>query len=495
MTLGPGVTAASGPPCEGVVAHRSDTVIVFEAPSTFTMCRGGAEQRDVVAGDAVYLELAPSPGASLFDYRLRSPATETGPTGLSEWARRARELAHLLRELAGSQQSIADAPLGPPASTKPAMAPVVTARASYLGVVTPRFIDLLGAVRNELHLLHTIVGSVGRWCDVLSGTRIHADATAELRATCPNRPTPGEVEHRVAAFEDAVGAFDSKRIAARESLVRAIAHPDDAAIASAAASALDDARDSALDVKAKTLPLAQLAETLSHESSVLRVVASAMHSLRPGDVTYLATYGGAANAELAIDALPRDIGEAGDEAARKSLHTATFRFPVVDRHYLDLELGLGVTAGLPQFPAVATQNNVSVVEGKPVEEFVALALVELEPLRFWWPDRDFAGVVRFPVVAVPLTRDPTQNFFAGAGLGATGVGSITAGPYFLRELTLREGHAIGETLPPGTNFNDITQPNVRLGYFVSASVDVVGLYHLFVPRHVPTVDAATGKEK
>ena len=56
-----------------------------------------------------------------------------------------------------------------------------------------------------------------------------------------------------------------------------------------------------------------------------------------------------------------------------------------------------------------------------------LALVELEPARFLWPDRPLAGLLRFPVLGLPFTRDPTQNFFAGGGLGWTGVGSIVVG--------------------------------------------------------------------
>ena len=171
----------------------------------------------------------------------------------------------------------------------------------------------------------------------------------------------------------------------------------------------------------------------------------------------------------------------------------TARFPIVGRHYLDFEAGFGVTAGLPPIPAAATQGGVPVLQGKPVDEFVGLALVELEPARFLWPDRPVAGLLRFPVIGIPFTRDPTQNFFVGAGLGWTGIGSISAGPYLLRERTLRSGFVDGQQLSAGTSLDAATDPTLQVGYFVSASVDLVGLFHLFVPVHPTVIDAATGK--
>jgi hypothetical protein len=103
--------------------------------------------------------------------------------------------------------------------------------------------------------------------------------------------------------------------------------------------------------------------------------------------------------------------------------------------------------------------------------------------------------VRLPVLGVPFTRDPTKNFFVGGGLGRTGVGSIVVGPYLQYALTLRDGYSIGQPLAAGTTIAAATQQGLRVGSFVSASVDVVGLFHLFVPGHGTSIDAATGKEK
>jgi hypothetical protein len=99
------------------------------------------------------------------------------------------------------------------------------------------------------------------------------------------------------------------------------------------------------------------------------------------------------------------------------------------------------------------------------------------------------------VLALPFTRDPTQNFFAGGGIGWTGIGSIVAGPYLDYELTLRDGYSIGQPLSAGTTIAGATQQGLRVGSFVSANVDLLGLFHLFVPERGASIDAATGKEK
>src|SRR5579863_7947663 len=57
-------------PCGAVTAHRKDTVIVFEAPSTFTICRDGGTETDVVTGRPVYLDLLPTPSANMFEFRI-----------------------------------------------------------------------------------------------------------------------------------------------------------------------------------------------------------------------------------------------------------------------------------------------------------------------------------------------------------------------------------------------------------------------------------------
>jgi hypothetical protein len=249
------------------------------------------------------------------------------------------------------------------------------------------------------------------------------------------------------------------------------------------------ARTAASGVVSRAATLSKTASSLSQRLMALRTTIASLGALRPGVPKHLVTYSDAGNAVLRIDAIPlgvEDVHEAEE-------NQASFRFPVVGRHYFDVEIGAGITGGQPLIPTVSTSGNAAVIDGKPVDEFVALALVELEPFRFGWPDKPLAGLIRFPVIGIPLSRDPTENFFVGGGIGWTGIGSITAGPYFLRERTLAAGYSVGDQLPAGTSLDAITNPTVQVGFFVAASIDVVGLFRLFFPEHQPTFDAATGR--
>jgi hypothetical protein len=481
-----------------VTSHARDTVIVFQAPSTFTICRNGAVQSDVVTGRPVYLQLAPGPGSRMFDFRVHGQSTEWTPTGLSAWEELTARIGGGLRDLQHAGEPISalvipvEAPSGPAS-----LRALATARAEYVGDVTAKYLDALHAVRGDVRELPVIASIARRWCTELEAATLTSPALqADLKARCAAPElADGPLDREVEAFDTAAGTFDKERDHAREVTVTAIAHADDGAVVADAVRSLESARHAAGAVIAASRALRESARGLSRDLAELRLVRRSLDAIQPGTPVYLSTYESAGNAELDIDATPVDLAETGLATARAATGKTTARFPIVGRHYVDIEIGLGLTGGLPQIPYVESVSNVATIQGKPVDQFVGLALVELEPARFLWPDRPLSGLFRFPVLGVPFTRDPTQNFFAGAGLGWTGVGSIVVGPYLLRELTVRDGYSIGEALPPGTTILAATQPGLRVGTFVSASVDIVGLFRLFVPAHTSAIDAATGKEK
>lgn len=500
FSLGVSVDARAQPasPCASVREHVHDTVIVFQPPSSFTICRNGRVENDVVTGRAVYFELTPTPGSRMFDFRLHGQSSEWTPTGLAAWEEQALRIASGLRDLEMSGEPIADVVI--PDTSGPAsspLRPVTAARARYLGVVTPHYVENLQGVRAEENELPVIAGVVRRWCSELRADQPASIAVgAELQARCASPELKeGAIEHEVQAFDTAVTAFTTVRLRARDLVVNAVAHPDDAAAVSGAAATLDDARGAATTVVTTSTALRTASRALAADVATLRSAIRSIDAVRPGVPTYLSTYESAGNAELQVDAMPVDIEAVGLAAEQKTAGSTTIRFPVVGRHYFDIEAGLGVTGGVPGIPSVATQNNQATIQARPVDEFVGLALVELEPARFLWPDRPLAGFVRLPVIGVPFTRDPTQNFFVGGGLGWTGVGSITAGPYLLRELTLKSGYQVGQALPAGTSFDAATEAALQVGYFVSASVDLLGVFHLFLPTHASAIDAVTGKER
>ena len=485
-------------PCASVTSHARDTVIVFQAPSTFTICRNGAVESDVVTGRPVYLQLTPGPGSRMFDFRVHGQSTEWTPTGLSAWEELTARIGSGLRDLqhAGEPISALVVPLDAPSGPLP-LRSLATARAQYVGDVTPKYLEALHAVHGDVRELPVIASVARRWCTELETATLSSPTLqADLRARCAAPElTEGTLDREVEALDTATSAFDKERDRAREATVTAIAHPDDGAVVTEAVKSLESARHAAAAVITASRALRESTRGLSRDLAELRIARRSLDAIPASTPIYLSTYEAAGNAELDIDATPVDLAETGLATAHAATGKTTARFPIVGRHYVDLEVGLGLTGGLPAIPYVESVSNVATIQGKPVDQFVGLALVELEPARFLWPDRPLSGLFRFPVLGVPFTRDPTQNFFAGAGLGWTGVGSIVVGPYLLRELTVRDGYAIGEALPAGTTILAATQPGLRVGTFVSASVDVVGLFRLFVPAHASAIDAATGKEK
>jgi hypothetical protein len=502
ITLGMRGTAGAQPhpgPCASVREHARDTVVVFEPPSTFTLCRGGAEQEDVVTGRPVYFQVTPTPGSSMFDFRVHGQGTAWTHTGLSVWEDQATRVTSGLRDLEHAAIPIADipVPLDASAGANSPLRSLAAARSRYVADVTARYLEALHAVRGEARELPVIANVVRRWCGAIgSETPSSAPVEADLRARCAGPELKeGALDRDVEGFEAEATLFDRARDRARDTLLAALARPDDANAVTEAVKALDEARRAASTAVAAAHGLRESSRALARDVAELRIALRSIDAIRPGTPTYLSTYTAAGNAELEIDATPVDIAAAGPAAVHGDVGKTTARFPVVGRHYLDLEAGLGLSGGTPLIPYVENVSSVATIQGKPVDALVGLALVELEPARFLWPDRPLAGLVRFPVLALPFTRDPTQNFFAGGGLGWTGVGSIVVGPYLQYELTLRDGYSIGQPLPAGTAIQAATQQGLRVGSFVSASVDVLGLFHLFVPGHGSSIDAATGKEK
>ncbi len=496
---GRGWAQARTAPCASVREHVRDTVIVFEPPSTFTICRGGSEQSDVVTARPVYFQVTPTPGSSMFDFRVHGQGAAWSHTGLSTWQDQATQVASKLRDLEHAGVPITDIPMLPDAVTgaNATLRPLALARARYAGDVTSHYLDALHAVRGEARELPVIANVVRRWCGELGpDAPSRASVEADLRARCAGPELKeGALDREVETFEAEATVFDRARDRARDTMVTALSRPDDATAVSEAVKALDEARRAAATAVASAHSLRESSRALARDVAELRVALRSIDAIRPGSPTYLSTYSAAGNAELEIDATPVDIAAAGQAAVHADVGKTTGRFSIVGRHYVDLEVGLGLSGGTPLTPYVENVSSVATIQGKPVDEFVGLALVELEPARFLWPDRPLAGLIRLPVLGLPFTRDPTKNFYVGGGLGWTGVGSIIVGPYLQYALTLRDGYSIGQPLAGGTTIAGATQQGLRVGSFVSASVDLLGLFHLFVPAHGAAIDAATGKEK
>ena len=485
--------AHADPTCVAIALQTDATVIAYEPPSSFTICRAGEVESDVVEGRPVYVELVPSPRAALFRFRVRGRATQPEPTGLREVAERVDGLHATLHALASSSETIAEASAAPPPAS-----PLERSRALYLGMATPRFDEILASIGGQLEELPAEARMLSRWCgEFARASDTSALLAPELLALCNDgRTAPSSVEKEAGALVGDVEGFRVARNAARDAIVEARASASDEAAQTRAVASLDQARRKASELVEQAGRVAEGAAALTSEALLLREAGrGSIGALVPGVPYSLTRFSRGGVGALQIDAAPINFSPRIEDASAKSRasdeSSQVFRFPVVALHFVDIEAGIAATGGTPLVP---TEGPGNVILGESLDGIAGLALVEFEPARFLWPDRPLAGLVRFPVIGVPFTRDPTRSFFAGVGLGWTEVGSISVGPYLVRELSLKDGASIGETLAPNVPLASVAGPELRFGYFVSASVDLLGLAHLFFTPRQPTLDATTGAE-
>ena len=347
--------------CAAAGERTHDTVIVFQPPSSFTVCRNGKVEPGVVTDRPVYLELVPSPGPRMFDFRIRGRSSDWTPMGLGAWETLTTNVTKKLRDLDHSGASIASLVLTPEpagASSSP-LHSLTAARSRYLAEVTPEYLEALHNVHSDARELPVVAGVVRQWCAALAvqapGT---VTAETELRASCAAPELrEGAVDDALKSFEAAVQKASLARARARDATLAAVERPDDAKAVADGARALDEARSAATAVVAAGHTLRESSAMLARAVGTLRVALRSVDALKPGVPTYLSTYATAGNAELEVEAIPSDIAAAGTDTHGINAK-ATARYPVFGRHYLDIEAGLGWAAGVPDSLYLTTTRGV-----------------------------------------------------------------------------------------------------------------------------------------
>ncbi len=165
------------------------------------------------------------------------------------------------------------------------------------------------------------------------------------------------------------------------------------------------------------------------------------------------------------------------------------RFQPASRNYVDIGLAVMYSAGLPDHPALAGQLGKQQLVQQQTAGFNGGVLVSLEPLEFTRIADPWAQLLHFPTIIIPFTIDPTHNYFIGAGLGIFDVASIDVGAHLSLTRVPAPGNSYGETFTTSPiDINHVTQAGpIAGGYFVSLSVDLVGVVHLIVDQLKPTV--------
>lgn len=484
--------ASDQDPCQKVGQDTKETVIAFEPPSTFHICRAGKVESDVVAGRPLYVEVLADPN-TLFRYSIHGLASEPERTGLTRLARRSHGLAKNLHDLASAGESVDE--------SNDALAPTEERQLRYLRRWTAKMHEAIVPIEREAYELAGAATTLKTWCaEAMHKPIVPAALDQAVRDRCAALAT-NPASQKAAKLAETIGAFRATREEVRAMWLsphaRAPEKGGGAGGDTAMAGAMDRLRLVALSLQKQARELAPLAEGIAETSGILHEAIRASGGALPTNTPfYLGQMERSGFAVVQIDAAPLVLFRSAEdwEGTTQENMSHRYRFAVIGRHYVDVEAGIALAAGTAGVPGTASRGSNVVLASKSVSQFVGLLLFELEPVRFLAPDHPLAGVLRFPVLGVPLSRDPTQNYFAGAGLGWTGIGSVSAGPYITRQASFAGGYADGQVLPAGVSLASTTSPGYQVGYFVSASVDLLGILHLFLPPHLPTYDTVSGSD-
>ncbi|HUB09765.1 MAG TPA: hypothetical protein VMB50_22360 [Myxococcales bacterium] len=517
-------------PCEATAGHRGYTILLQE-DGRFVHCRGGETTEDEpVSHERVVLQLPPQGPDEPFRYRLFDPtrplAGRRNPLLLSQ-LEVIRAYQGALRDLANSPEPLGEAlkHLEPAAGAPPAsadgQAPAAAesgtpesadalaaeaAQAKYLSYATPAFVDALHVLRRTHRRFERAAENVDDLCRA-SGARVREGPLRErIVRLCAANPGKRELDS-LAGFEASIGGYLEDRAAVRNAVLDLDLMPTSPATQDAAArkatQALATATAAAARLVADAHDLAEKMEDFVDQVRLLR--AAVVISASPeGERLTLGRFSAnglfTAPDIFQVRVLKRpslflegeDLGEGGAvEEKPEEQEVLVDRFQPASRNYVEIGLAVMFSSGLPDHPTLAGQLGHQQLVQSRTTGFNGGVLASLEPLEFTTIADPWAELLHFPTIIIPFTVDPTRNYFIGAGVGIFDVASIDVGVHLA--LTTQPAYATGNYY--GETFNTspidldhLTQAGpLAGGWFLSLSVDLVGVVHLIVDQLKPTV--------
>ena len=536
--------AAAANPCAPSAGHEGYTLLL-EEDGHFVDCRGGEEtEYSPLSGERVVLQLPKVSSRAPFRFRLVRPSSMGNPSGDPIFRRqldRVEALEQLLEELENAPESVSESighlepgelEAGPSSSASPAtsrrsdrvydrpipeapggqsdseaLQKAEAARAKYLAIATAQFDDAVRGLRPLLRQVAVGARESGLVCRVLEASPLEGPVRESIERKCAGGGPGAKLLAELKPFEDDLESFLAARKQAREAVLDLGLTPINAsqqdAAAKRAAAALDAGREAADALVHRAGLSAKQVAAFGAELSFLRMAVTAPRALREGQRIVLGRFPAPAvfgTADIYEVSVSREInpffGELGNDEGGKALGSELLadRFQPVPRHYLDLELGLVFSVGLPQHPIIAGPSANPVLKSAQTGGAAGAVVVSLEPLRFINQENPLAGILRFPLVAIPFTLDPLSNFMVGAGLGWEDIGSIDFGAHLAFVRIPGPGYDYGSPVAPNTGFRQVTEAGpLAAGFFFGLSVDPLGLIHRLFELRAPAVrEALTG---
>jgi hypothetical protein len=527
---------APSDPCEVTAGHGGYTILLAEN-GHFVHCRKGqTTEEEPVSHERVVLQLPPEGPEEPYRYRLFDPThPEAGRRNplLGSQLGVIQDFAEILHDLANAPETVAETlqhlaptgeetpagaapaetarkgqapPIAPPGGRDgPEVVAAMAAQAKYLGYATPAFSDAIHALRRTFGKLEQAAGHVDEVCNSSAG-RVRAGKLREKTLEICTGGPGARLLTDLVPFKAVLEAYVEARATAREAILDLNLAPtsavEEAAAAQKALRALLAATGLAKELVADARGTADRVEALLHEAQLLRAAVAIPPSpdglrLHLGNFSANGIFTAPDIYELRVLRRPSRLLEAEDLTVegKKSQEQVEEREILVDRfqpaprNYVDIGLALMYSGGLPDHPTVVGQINRQQLVQAPTTGFNGGVLASLEPFEFTAIADPWAELLHFPTLIIPFTLDPTRNYFIGAGVGILDVASIDVGAHVAFSQIPAPGNFYGQTFASSpVEIGHVTQYGaLAAGYFVSLSVDLVGLSHLIVDRLKPKV--------
>ncbi len=510
--------APAADPCEATAGHHGYTLLLQEN-GHFAHCRHGqGTDEEPVSHERVVLQLPPEGPDHPFRYRLFDPRhPEAGHKSpllrrqieiiegyeneLHDLANAPESVGETLQRLAPGEAPPAGTPAAAPRRETAAMLAAEAAQAKYLGYATPAFVEAAHALRADYGKLKAAAGEIDAVCHSSAG-KVRAGAVREsVDKVCAGGPGDGLLRD-LAPFEALLEAYSANRHEARDAVIAfqaAAAGPAADAEAREATQKLEAATQNARQLIVSAHAAAGRVADLLRDARLLRAAVS-LPAAEEGERILLGHF--SANGLFSapdiyqVHVLQRpsrfftlDEPPQTEEQKAAEREILVDRFQPASRNYVDIGLALMYSAGLPDHPTLTGQLGHQTLDREKTAGFNGGVLLSLEPLEFSTLPDPWAQILHFPTIIIPFTLDPTKNYFIGAGVGILDVASIDVGAHLALTTVPAPGHYYGETFNTSPiDINHVTTGGpVAGGWFVSLSIDLVGVVHLIVDQLKPTV--------
>ncbi len=538
-------------PCQATAGHRTGTyTILVTSDGNFVRCLNGVTTEDEpLSHQRIVLELPALDPNQPYRYRLYHPSAVGTGHGHKQLLRQqlavVQGFAGALHDLSSAPESVGEAishlqPIeaaegeaaaapaakghAAPPSGAAAMAPqshdVLEANAieaRYQSLVTPAFVKAFHQIHRSFGEVETAADRVDLVCEI-STDRVREgklrDAVGKL---CAGGGPGAKLVAALKPFQAEIAAFVAAREPAKEAVLNLALTPtsqsEQDAAAHTAIAALQKAEAAARQLVADAGPAGDAVGRFGRDIEFLRAALSFPATPEPVRV-HLGRY--PANGLFAApdiyqvhvlkEASPLfDLGEAPPTVTEEH-DILSDHFQPQPRDYFTLGLAVLYSAGLPDHPDLVGRVGAQQLSATQTQGFLGGVSASLIPLSFTDIADPWASMLRFPTLIIPFTINPLENYFIGAGFGVKWIGSIDAGAHLaLTRVPATSAPACSSSVAGSNGYcyqfstspielDHVTAPGpLGVGWFVSLSLDVVGIVHLIVGEASPTVRDVTSQ--